>query len=115
MSTKYLNLDVKAMHMPIPDPANPGQMLPDQQRHVVIVALHMINGVPKLKGLPRPRQGQVFSTAYQFESAELAEGMRDLIENLLDFLLPAAVQHGVLVPIDAEEQAKTLILPGGGG
>jgi hypothetical protein len=41
--------------------------------------------------------------------------MRGLLENVLDFILPVAVQHGVLVPVDAEEAGRTLIVPGGGG
>jgi hypothetical protein len=106
MSTKYLNLDVKALHVPAGENG-------ESELHRVVVGVHIVNAVPRIKGQPRPKQGQVFATAYQFPTAEEAEAMRGLLENVLDFILPVAVQHGVLVPVDAEEAGRTIIMPGG--
>jgi hypothetical protein len=108
MSTKYLNLDVKSLHVPAGENG-------EEELHRVVVAVHIVNAIPRLKGQARPKKGQAYATVYQFATPEEAEAMRGLLENVLDFILPVAVQHGVLVPVDAEEAGRTLIVPGGGG
>lgn len=105
MSTKYTNLDIKVIPSP---PAEEGGEL----RWRVVIGLCFANAVPKIKGMPRPQRGQAIGQFYEFETEEEANAARAMIEHAYDFILPLAVQYGVLVPVDAEEQARSLIIPG---
>jgi len=105
MSTKYTNMTVQVVSRP---PNEDGDV-----KHHVVVAVHFINAIPRIKGQARPKPGQCWAHVFEFFSRQDAESARALLEQAFDSMLPIVLQHGVLVPVDEIEQAATLLVPHG--
>lgn len=110
MSTKYTNMSVQVVHRPY-------QAATEKTPEIsecwdVVVGIVFTNAIPRIPGQPRPKRGHVYGQSFRFHDEAMARSTRNLIEHLFDTTLPIAMQHGVLVPVDDAEAAKTLVVPG---